>query len=1124
MESSQVPSFDYSERLRVLRDRNSTNRLNEAYVNQNMVKPVLENVLGYQPEDIYPELTDGLKRPDFICYTEDDVVDLIVEGKDLTTDLDKRPVISDPATRIPKFQLEQYLRRHAGSRDGVFGLLSNGNEWRVCQRVEDDIVWHTGGIAETNDELREILQPLLVRDALKPVDTDEYVLALDWLKYIRTYTNPAELLTKINPTESKIHQNGTNVYSVEVSSSMGSYVVPSKVFLATIRSLGDDGIISIADILNALKGTHLIAPGETVVGVATAPVTESNRSVCVSCRVFAWDSERLLTSASFDPELPGRRVLMQLRELAAWKQGKPTALIKSLDVRSVQKEFYDDLATWFDRTGSTLRDLRHLVRILFTWFLKEHGYIPHELFDEHAEVRVHDQLIHLFTQTLSVRKSDREIPSNLGALKAAFSSTPFINGSLFTDEKSSQRSFLTDSHYVGTDPNKPGLLTILKRYDWTLTEHGDLHSDTALDPSMLGSVFERFVAVAENIQPNLLARQPLGTYYTPKDLTEEMVTDALAQALHVRLPHLQFEAIFELIHPKERSKFRIQDFSTQQKREIQENLRALSILDPCTGSGEFIVGVLNGLRRAERRLLGEDYKDQKRILHAIQHQLFAVDVHPIAVQITRLRFYLSLVDTKRVHTDTSSLAPLPNLETRITIANSLHTRIETSGDGILPTLFEDEFFRRWRNVWEEFMFTYSSSEKKRLRRKEHQLRKRISQRLDLETPEVRDWFGHDPLGKDDLAPPIGIPYVFGKISWDIVIGNPPYQLPDSTQKNTAKSNGYKTFKSGDLYALFVELGVSLLGIHGVLTMVVPHSICFARQKQTLREVCERSSSEILIRTYDNRPSPVFPNHPFIKGGAQAAQSRQRVSVVSLLSSSKSTSETRISSSCYIGIPAEERLDVLQSRPSYPQPPSANGQWTMAGSPHLVELLEVMQKGQVDIHLRKSSVAKAEITYPRTAYQFLTCLPGGALTNRRRRSIYVKRDELYWCRLCLYNSLPFLGFWLMIGDAFDVTPPLFERVALPRAWRENETERNKATKVARELCSNENIAKSLVVFRQNGREFPNCNFRKFSPDLIEESSLLTIRAYGLQSQENQIMSDLENLRDRHTWSIQGHRIN
>ena len=1027
--------------------------------------------------------------------------------------LDLRPSQSAPATRIPKIQLEEYLRKRPDSSHGVFGLLTNGEEWRVCRRIEKDIVWLSAAVAPTWKELRNALLPLLSRATL-PSERSTYstTKGLEILSLIASTADHQYLMDQVSLEDHSVEHHTDLVSSIRLAQvpDQTSDLLPESHFV-TIGSRAQDGILSVADIYDALRETYLLHTSINASGIGIA--FDARRETVSVCRVFTWDGKTLHTSNSFDPELPGTRVLRQLESLARWRDGEPNKLIEQLNARTIQKEFYDEIASWFGRTGTELNDLRHLIRILFTWFLKEHGVIPSELFEKHRGICVHEQLEHLFTRTLSMESGQRMITSRLYSLKEAFYDAPFLNGSLFNDDRNLLRVPLADKEYVRAGDSDAGLFTILKRYDWTLTENDDVRSDTALDPSMIGSVFERFIALAEKIEPSPLARQPDGTYYTPQDLTDEMVCDALAYDLEGNVKGVTYRDALQLLHPSEGdAQVNTQLFSSPIKQMVVSRLRKISVLDPCTGSGEFIVSVLNSLRRAERRLLLDEYDDLDRVNHAIASQLYAVDVHPMAIQVTRFRFYLAMIGTQLSLQPNLPLGPFPNLETRVAAANSLATRLmdaELEGSHLSSSDTQG-----WRRIRDSYTDAHRPDRKKKIQEREAKARQKLLEGLPFALPHVSEWLNNESLGNESIVSQCGLRLLFGRERWDVVVGNPPYQRPSSNEKSVAQQYGYVTASCGDLYCLFVELGVKLLAENGVLTMVVPHSICFAAQKKRLRDMCAEMAGSIHLRTYNNRPSAVFPPHPFIKGGSRASQNAQRVTVVSIRAGTESKpSNADIHASCYIGFQPHMRNEALRSRPSYRQP-NLN-QWTMAGTETLAQLLGAMHSTT----LANKVVPKTrEISYPPTARYFLTCLPREALDSEGRNIYNVSDDQFFWAYICLFNSTLFHAYWLMVGDAFHVLSSLFDSVGLPHAWVSEPALCSEAEAVGRKFCTEDVLRQSRTEYVRDGKSFPNYNFQEYVPDLVRTADSVCIRGYGLESQETELLQQIQSVRQFRTWDM------
>ena len=1108
-------TFVYENALAMLKQRDANDR-NEEDVKAEIVEPVLRHALGYSSQSIRREHQVRSQRIDFLCRRPDGELDLIVEAKALDVNLDLRPSHADPATRIPKIQLEEYLRKRPDAKHGVFGLLTNGEEWRVCRRIENDVVWLSSAIASTSEQLTDALNALIIRSKLADESNKHSTERGQELLYrIQSANDHRMFLDELAGTDRQVEHQTDLVSSMRLSElpRRSGHLVDENHFV-TIGSRAGDGILSIADIFDALRESYLLHSSVEACGVGIA--CEGHRTVATACRIFAWDGSSLHTSNSFDPELPGTRVLRQLESLARWKDGESNELIEHLNATTVQTEFYDEIALWFSRTGTGLNELRHLIRVLFSWFLKEHGVIPTELFEKHPDIDIHEQLEHLFTQTLSMEPNQRKVPKQLERLHIAYQDAPFLNGSLFNDDPALLRTKVSDSDYISAGGNHHGLFTILKRYEWTLTEHDQMRSDTALDPSMIGSVFERFVALAENIKPGPLARQPDGTYYTPQDLTDEMVCDALAHDLADNIEGVAFLDALNILRPVQvDSKVDSPLLDSPIKYKVIERLRDVTVLDPCTGSGEFIVSVLNTLRRSERRLRIEEYDDFERIRHAIANQLYAVDVNPIAIQVTRFRFYLAMVGTQLALKPHLPLSPFPNLETRITAANSLATRLVAEERAFLGSQLHGADMLDWRAVRDKYTYAHSLTKKKELRDQEEKTRQKLINAIPFAMPHVMKWLENESLGNESIVAQCGLSLLFGREHWDVVIGNPPYQNPSKEEKSIANEYGYRTTPCNDLYCLFVELGLNLIGENGVLTMVVPHSICFSGQKQALRDMCNRRSFSIHLRTYNNRPSAVFPPHPFIKGGNQGAENAQRVTVTSLRIGRRDAEHLpTIHASCIMGLQDDLRQEILRRRPTAVQPKS--DKWTMAGTEILSRLLAAMQGN--DETTKDSRKRKRTVTFPNTARYFLTCLPQNILDSKTRKKIDLIEDDYFYPKICLYNSTLFLAYWLMVGDAFNVTKGLFTSIRIPFIWSTNPYIRNEADAIGRRFCSEEVLADSKSEYIRNKVAYPNYDFQRYQPDLVRQADKVCIEGYGLKEHESVILEQIQRVRNFRTWDI------
>ena len=465
--------------------------------------------------------------------------------------------------------------------------------------------------------------------------------------------------------------------------------------------------------------------------------------------------------------------------LAAWLDALDTEELN----KRFYKELFDWYqwavdAAQFPTTGAkVLKPEEHVIRLitrlLFVWFVKEKGLIADDLFNENRVgglLRDYDPaggdsyyravLQNLFFATLNTEldkrgfsagtntthrdfsryryKAEMEDPDGLLLL---FGQTPFINGGLFdcldseaatrdggyridcfTDNPRHRRDYsIPNRLFFDNDARNPGLIALFNRYKFTVEENTPAEQEVALDPELLGKVFENLLA-AYNPETRETARRQTGSYYTPRAVVDYMVDEALVASLAAtcppddgdddfwqeRLRYLldyadAFDDADELFYPEERAG-------------IIRAIANIKVIDPAVGSGAFPMGILHKLTLALRRLDSDNrrwealqkelagqrataafdtanqqerdaelteisdtfqkYRDSDfgRKLYLIQNSIFGVDIQPIACQIAKLRFFISLAIEQQPTgeaTDNYGIKPLPNLETRFVAANTL---------------------------------------------------------------------------------------------------------------------------------------------------------------------------------------------------------------------------------------------------------------------------------------------------------------------------------------------------------------------------------------------------------------------------------------------------------------------
>jgi Alw26I/Eco31I/Esp3I family type II restriction m6 adenine DNA methyltransferase len=422
-----------------------------------------------------------------------------------------------------------------------------------------------------------------------------------------------------------------------------------------------------------------------------------------------------------------------------------------------------------------------------------------------------------------------------------------------------------------------GLINILKSYKFTIAENTPIEEDVALDPELLGKVFENLLA-SFNPETKTTARKQTGSFYTPREIVNYMVDESLIAYLKNAIYDwggLDDEALDKELHVLTSfdSKVPFTDNSELQ-RAIITALSTCTILDPACGSGAFPMGILQKMvhilqkldpdnkawrevqeskakKEAEEAFDIDDKQvrkerlfeineafdqsindpDYARKLFLIENCIYGVDIQPIATQISKLRFFISLV-VEQKPSDTPennfNIRPLPNLETKFVAANTL-IGIEDGG------LFETDEVKKLEKelkIVRQKIFSLKSKERKiAWREKDKELREKLStvlknHGLPLNAAEkLANW---DPYDQNASSPFFDPEWMFGiKEGFDVVIGNPPYtqvhkgifsskQFPYSEGKDKGKQNLYKVFVEASINFSIPETGVACMIVQSSL--------------------------------------------------------------------------------------------------------------------------------------------------------------------------------------------------------------------------------------------------------------------------------------------------------------------
>jgi hypothetical protein len=434
----------------------------------------------------------------------------------------------------------------------------------------------------------------------------------------------------------------------------------------------------------------------------------------------------------------------------------------------------------------------------------------------------------------------------------------------FGDERSVPE--IADLLGESSAPKARGLLRIFRDYKFTVEENTPLEQDIALDPELLGRTFENLLA-AVNPETGTVARKSTGSFYTPREIVHYMVEEALVRYLIGAMAPSGASAdleekVRELVS-EEKPSHRLD----REAERIVGLIGQLRILDPACGSGAFPMGLLQLLvhvlrkldqdnklweatklaslppemRKRAKDVFREETWDYSRKLELIKDCVHGVDIQPTAIQIAKLRFFLSLVIEQ---SDPEAVRPLPNLETKFVCANAL-LGLPRPQDW---ELFQHQIEPKERSLLEiraRYFFAETKEKKDACKSEDRTLRRDLSKFIEgiggsaarQLASAVAAW---DPYRSDHRAGYFDPESMFGiRDGFDITIGNPPYVRADEQsdwnrfqREQILASAQYETlWERWDLYVPFIERCFKLLRPGGVSTLIVSDGFCHSKYAQ-----------------------------------------------------------------------------------------------------------------------------------------------------------------------------------------------------------------------------------------------------------------------------------------------------
>lgn len=447
---------------------------------------------------------------------------------------------------------------------------------------------------------------------------------------------------------------------------------------------------------------------------------------------------------------------------------------------------------------------------------------------------------------------------------------PYLNGGLFERDKEDEPESRFPADYFKR------LFQFFSEYNFTIDENDPNDAEVGVDPEMLGKIFE-----------NLLEdNKDKGAFYTPKEIVRYMCQESLIAYLETNTSIAKDKIRQFVLSPEEG----VKDIPENKKPKLLTALENVKICDPAIGSGAFPMGLLNELLHC-REVLSDDHYDRAEIKKSIiQNNIYGVDIEKGAVDIARLRFWLSIV------VDEETPSPLPNLDYKIMQGNSLIESFmgvdlskltyekEYKKDKGEISLFDNEKNRLQKTVSHLLFSYYCCSDHDRKMTLQQEISDTINKQLEAQAYDStildklkiinlaensnfflwHTWFS-DVFNRDD------------KEGFDIVIGNPPYVSAVNMARTNEEKLLYKqsypeATGAYDMYVLFLLLGAKLSS--NIYCWIIPNKLLVADYaKKTLHKLKAECGLE---KTIDVSVYDVFKNasvYPIIVLGNKVSHER-----------------------------------------------------------------------------------------------------------------------------------------------------------------------------------------------------------------------------------------------------------
>ena len=555
-------------------------------------------------------------------------------------------------------------------------------------------------------------------------------------------------------------------------------------------------------------------------------------------------------------DMPRRTAVQQVSNIY-WshrQQGGIRAALKTaFDVEPVTRDFFAEYKRIFeavedsvDGFGSDAEDKRIFVqtlfnRLMFVYFLQRKGWLAfngdkgylNALWSSYRATEGEnknfyvDRLRLVFFAGLNNYRSE-DVTAEPEA-RWLIGDVPFLNGGLFDMTDQDARISIA----VPDECLSEVFTKLFDRFNFTVKESTPFDMEVAVDPEMLGKVFEELVT----------GRHDSGAYYTPRPVVSFMCREALKGYLAGQDIGLGAEAIARFVDDRDPS-----GITPIAARRVSDALDEVKVVNPACGSGAYLLGMMQELVELQTILYSDQLRNDARSLyemklHIIQNNLYGVDIDEFAVNIAMLRMWLSLA----IDYEGSKLEPLPNLDFKVIRGDSLLGPDPSAGVVVQGALGQDTGqIRRLGQLKADYMRASIGADKERLKGDIQGTGERI-----------RESLGVVGVAEGAVDWRVEFAEVFAeRQGFDVAIANPPYvqlQRDGGRLANLYRGTGYVTFnRTGDIYQLFYERGCQILKpSRGLLAYITSNSWLKAEYGKPLRRYFSQKHRPLLLLELGN---------------------------------------------------------------------------------------------------------------------------------------------------------------------------------------------------------------------------------------------------------------------------------